>query len=75
MLGRLKMDVQDCINAYISLSERVFKQEHHRVNWKGQVQGRFDHHALEEAIKEVTVAAGLTEDALLKDESSGGCKV
>ena len=70
------MSIHDCINAYISLSDKVFKKKHYSpVNWKGRAQGRFDHEALETAIRDVVISAGLPEDALLKDDRSGSCKV
>ena len=70
------MSIRDCIDAYIRLSDKVFKKIHHSpVNWKGRAQGRFDHEALETAIKDVVVGAGLPEDALLKDDRPDSCKV
>ncbi|EDU46186.1 phospholipase [Pyrenophora tritici-repentis Pt-1C-BFP] len=61
----------DCIAAYLSLSDRVFRKTRHRVTVKGKVQGRFD---AEEprAVKEVV---SLPEDVLLKDAHEVGCKV
>jgi hypothetical protein len=53
MLGRLRMSVADCITAYLSLSERVFRKTRHRVTVKGQVQGRFNAEQLAQAVKEV----------------------
>ena len=75
MLGRLKMSVGDCITAYLSLSDRVFRKTRHRVTVKGQVQGRFDAEELARAVKEVVAEQGLQEDALLKDESATACRV
>ena len=75
MLGRLRMGVRDCINAYIRLADKVFTKEHHRVDWKGNVQGRFDHDTLETVIKDVIKEAGYPKDALLKDESTNACRV
>ncbi|CAN9193306.1 unnamed protein product [Alternaria alternata] len=75
MLGRLKMSVADCITAYLSLSDRVFRKTRHRVTVKGQVQGRFDADELARAVKEVVKQQGLPEDALLKDVPEAGCKV
>ena len=75
MLGRLRMDVQDCISAYIRLSDKVFTKQQHRLGWKGNVQGRFDHEALERVIQGVVTASGLSEEALLKDENPNACKV
>ena len=75
MLGRLKMSVTDCITAYLSLSDRVFRKTRHRVTVKGQIQGRFDAEELARTVKEVVKQQGLQEDALLKDESTTICKV
>ncbi|KAB2098597.1 hypothetical protein AG0111_0g13155 [Alternaria gaisen] len=75
MLGRLRMSVADCITAYLSLSDRVFRKTRHRVTVKGQVQGRFDADELARAVKEVVRQQGLKEDALLKDAPEAACKV
>jgi hypothetical protein len=75
MLGRLRMTVDECIDAYASLSDRIFRKQRHRVTIKGQVQGRFDSDELERAIKEIAVRQGLAEDALLKDALDAKCKV
>jgi len=75
MLGRLKMSVVECIDSYLSLSDRVFRKKRHRVSVKGAVQGRFDSEELERAVKEVVKAQGLQEDTLLKDAPNAACKV
>jgi hypothetical protein len=75
MLGRLQMSIDECTDAYITLSEKIFQKRRHRVNVKGQVQGRFDSEELERAIKEIVVKQGLDEDALLKDSPDAKCKV
>ncbi|OBT70958.1 hypothetical protein VF21_10052, partial [Pseudogymnoascus sp. 05NY08] len=75
MLGRLQMTVDDCIGAYVSLSDRVFQKRRHRVTIKGNVQGQFDSVELERAIKEIIVSQGLEEDTLLKDSPDAKCKV
>ena len=75
MLGRLKMSIDDCIDAYLSLSDRVFQKKRHRVTTKGSIQGRFDSEELARAVKEVVVKQGLQEDALLKDAPESTCKV
>jgi hypothetical protein len=75
MLGRLQMSVADCIDAYISLSDQVFRKTRHRVTINGQVQGRFDAEKLTQAIKNVIKQQGLQEDTLLKDVPEAACKV
>ncbi|KAF2752264.1 FabD/lysophospholipase-like protein [Sporormia fimetaria CBS 119925] len=79
MLGRLRMRLEDCENAYLSLSKSIFTRKRSRMNLFGhakdfvQADGRFDSAALETAIKEVVRQVG-TEDMLLKEEK-GPCKV
>lgn len=75
MLGRLKMTIDDSIDAYLSLSARIFQEKRHRVTVKGNIQGRFDAEELTRAVKEVVVAQKLMEDTLLKDVSDNACKV
>ena len=76
MLGRLKMDIDACIDAYTDMSDRIFQKKHHRVNARnGQIQGRFDSDELERAIKEIIRYQGLDEDALLMDRPDTTCKV
>jgi patatin-like phospholipase/acyl hydrolase len=75
MLGRLRMTIDKCINAYLSLSDRVFQKKRHRVSVKGQIQGRFDSEELAQAVKEVITRQELSEDVLLKDASETACKV
>src|SRR5690349_751061 len=46
MLGRLRMSIDDCIEAYSELSEKVFRKKHTRIKLSGAIQGRFDTAAL-----------------------------
>jgi hypothetical protein len=73
ILGRLRITVDESINAYTTLSNKVFKKSY-RINIKGKLQGRFDSAKLERAVKDIIVNRGLGEDALLKDTDSP-CKV
>jgi hypothetical protein len=75
MLGRLRMSIDECIDAYISLSDRIFQKKRHRVTVKGNIQGKFDSEELARAVREVVTGKGLEEDALLKDASDNVCKV
>jgi hypothetical protein len=75
MLGRLKMSIDDSIDAYLSLSDRIFQKKRHRVTVKGNIQGRFDSEELTQVVKEVVAAQKLKEDALLKGVSDDACKV
>jgi patatin-like phospholipase/acyl hydrolase len=75
MLGRLRMTVDECIDAYVSLSDNIFEKKCHRVKINGQLQGRFDTAALERAIKKILRDCGLAEDALFRDSPDAACKV
>lgn len=75
MLGRLKMSISECIDAYLSLSGRVFRSKRHRVTTKGSIQGRFDSDELARAVNEVVIAQKLPEGTLLKDTLNDACKV
>jgi hypothetical protein len=74
MLGRLRMSVDECIGAYLSLSDDVFHKKRHRVTIKGKVQGRFDSEELERAVKAIVKERGYDEEVLLKDDPAA-CKV
>ena len=75
MLGRLGMTIDECIEAYLSLSSKVFEKKSHRVSISGKVQARFDTEALKTVVKGTLVERGLSEDALLKDAPEATCKV
>ena len=55
MLGRLRMDVDQCIEAYIALSDPVFKKRHFAVGLTGQTHECFDSDELATSIKDVLV--------------------
>jgi hypothetical protein len=75
MLGRLRMSVADCIAAYLSLSDRVFRKTQHWVTVKGKIQGRFSAEELAQAVKDVVQQQGLQANVLLKDAPEAECKV
>lgn len=75
MLGRLRMSIDECIDTYLLLSDRIFQKKRHRVTIKGNIQGRFDSEELAQVIEEVVVKTGLQGDALLKDVTENACKV
>jgi hypothetical protein len=69
------MGIEESIDAYTSLSDKVFEKQRHRVTFKGKIQGRFDTAALERAVKQILVKQGLGEDVLLKDSLDAACSV
>ncbi|OQV09068.1 hypothetical protein CLAIMM_13246 [Cladophialophora immunda] len=81
MLGRLEMDVDECIKEYKVMMKKVFKNKRNAffVSITGNVKARFSSKTLETAIKEVLRSKGFKEDDLLLDEenpeAAGKCKV
>ena len=76
MLGRLEMDVDECITAYSDLAEAVFgeKLSFIPVNVKGKIKSRFDSAKLESAIRKIVVQSGISETDLLNDGTERGCR-
>ncbi|GFF30788.1 calcium-independent phospholipase A2-gamma [Aspergillus udagawae] len=75
MLGRLKMDVDQCIDAYVRLSRQAFTRKNYiPVTLRGNFRARFNTKKLEQALKTVVVEQGLDEDALLQDPDTS-CRV
>ncbi|KAE8357465.1 phospholipase [Aspergillus caelatus] len=67
MLGRLKMNIQDCLEVYTGWMGSIFKPKHWiRVGWTGQIISKYDSEKLENAIKDVLKRVQLPYDALLK---------
>jgi hypothetical protein len=77
MLGRLRMDVDRCIDVYIAMMDKVLKKNHLPIKINGKVQARFDTAELERAIKQVIVESGLPVDATMRDQDAdpNECKV
>ena len=77
MLGRLEMDVDECIRAYCNLTEAVFGENLHRfpMNLKGCTQAQFDSAKLENATKKVITERNVSEMDLLNDGTERGCHV
>lgn len=76
MLGRLEMDVDECITAYSDLAEYVFgdRQNHIPVNIKGEIKPRFDLARLKSAILRVVAQSGVSETDFLNDGTKRGCR-
>ncbi|KAJ5888167.1 FabD/lysophospholipase-like protein [Penicillium taxi] len=77
MLGRLEMDVDECIMAYIKLMKMIFdkpsKQSLSRLF--GKIKPRFDAHKLESAINEVIKNCGAQPTDLFNDQADRTCRV
>lgn len=75
MLGRLEMDVDECINAYSSMFKRIFGKKGLPVNMRGKIKGRFDSMVLEDCIREILEQRGLSSMEPFNDEKDRTCKV
>ncbi|CAI6342365.1 unnamed protein product [Periconia digitata] len=76
MLGRLEMDVDECIDAYSELAAAVFGEKLTPIPVKieGEVKPQFDSARLETAIRKVVTRGGAPETALFNDGIERGCK-
>jgi hypothetical protein len=77
MLGRLEMDVDDCISAYSMLIKTVFDEKSRRIplGWTGKTKAQFDSSRLKSAINEVMTIHGVPEAELFNDGITRGCRV
>ena len=76
MLGRLEMDIDDCITAYSELMTSVFGEKMNKVplGWKGAIRPQFDSSKLNSAIQHVITGAGLEPDAPMDDGTPHRCR-
>ncbi|KUJ10547.1 FabD/lysophospholipase-like protein [Mollisia scopiformis] len=81
MLGRLGMDIQQCIDAYQQLSKGAFHPRRQlripfrRAQGFDQVSRRFDGDKITQIVKEIVRGAGEHADARLKLSEDPQCKV
>ena len=76
MLGRLEMDVEECIAAYTSLMKAVFVERYSwlPVSWKGKVKPRFDSKKLKCAVERVISDTGALPTDAFNDDEKRGCR-
>ncbi len=77
MLGRLEMDVDECISAYTHIMKDVFEEKAHQfpVQWRGRVQARFDSKKLQGAIESVIRQEGHSPTDRFNRGGPPGCRV
>lgn len=81
MLGRLRMSVDECVDAYRTLSRNIFSPVHSKANIPGRAlakfkaEGKFESEPLESEIKRFLRERGLSEAELLRDDSPDSTKV
>lgn len=76
MLGRMRLSIDQCIEAYAELAPLIFTKVHHRINLKnGDTQGRFDHDALKTGVQRLLGKYGFEQEEKLKESlMQGDCK-
>ena len=78
MLGRLEMEVDECIAAYIQLMKKIFRKP---SKWNlaasvfGNIEPRFDASKLEGAINEVIRGQGASMVEPFNNQAEHGCRV
>jgi hypothetical protein len=74
MLGRLEMDVDECIDIYTNMFEKIFGKKGLPLNRRASIKGRFDSKVLENCITKILKDRGLSEKEPLNDGKER-CKV
>ena len=70
MLGRLEMEVEECIKAYTDMMKDVFGKRTKPIDWKLKVKGQFSAKSLEKAVKSLVPQREDPDKALLNDGQS-----
>jgi hypothetical protein len=75
MLGRLNMDIDQCIHAYKLLSKNIFTQKRLLpIGSNLRSRAKFDIRKLELALRKILRELGYEKDVLLRDQDTS-CKV
>ena len=85
MLGRLQMDVDECISKYKNIMKKVFEEKSGwfpislknwlPISWTGGIKAQFDSKRLQGAMKGVITRKGASEIDFFNNRKPGGCKV
>ncbi|KAF7508686.1 hypothetical protein GJ744_008933 [Endocarpon pusillum] len=75
MLGRLGMDVDECITEYQRMISQIFKKKHLPIDWRGRLKGRFDTQVLIDSIMETMSTCNVSEAERLDSGKEKACKV
>lgn len=77
MLGRLEMDVDECIEAYVKLMTLVFNEKPQKIpfGFNLDIKSRFKSSKLKAAILEVLAEHGADENTPFDDGNVRRCKV
>ncbi|KAI9775783.1 MAG: hypothetical protein M1816_005768, partial [Peltula sp. TS41687] len=77
MLGRLEMDVVECIEAYSELMETVFRKKRSKlpISCMGKTKARFDSKKLKSAVEKVVTNHNASSTELFENGTTRGCRV
>lgn len=77
MLGRLDMNIDECISAYSELMQTVFgdKANSIPVDWSGNIKPQYDSRKLKAAVDHVIKRTGLEPDDPMNDGKPRRCRV
>ena len=77
MLGRLEMNIDDCIDAFTGMMDEVFERKNHLPFnlFSGNVQERYSSSTLTRCIQDIIRKAGFSPDAKLREPKRSSCKV
>lgn len=77
MLGRLEMDIDECIAAYVKMMGNIFEKPSRRrlFNIFGKTEPRFDAGKLEDAINQVISGCQASPTDFFNNNAERGCRV
>ncbi|KAJ5818925.1 Acyl transferase/acyl hydrolase/lysophospholipase [Penicillium riverlandense] len=77
MLGRLEMNVDDCIQAYSQLMSSVFSEKANSlpVDWSGKIKAQYESKKLRMAIEDVIIRSGSSPNDPMDDGKTDRCRV
>lgn len=77
MLGRLEMDVDECIREYTQLMEKVFREKINNVpvDWAGNIKAQYDSRRLRTVIEDVITRSGASPQDPLDNGEDRRCRV
>ncbi|KAM0670877.1 hypothetical protein ACQRIU_001272 [Beauveria bassiana] len=77
MLGRLEMDIDECISTYVNLMKSVFEKKSSwlPVSLRGNVKAQFDSKKLRSAVEQAINQSGASPQDRFNDGQFRGCRV
>lgn len=67
MLGILHMSVQECIDEYLTMMNKIFTAGGPPFDWRGRVKGRFSTRVFEECIRDILTRYKVPNNAKMRE--------